>query len=127
MVTKRWAEQADLPLLAESLSKDAYHTTTKPEFFFQPGTVCTVYEDEKGPVMFVRGTKALRIDIQFVDNDDTERNAAVMLGEFQKFAEQIKQSGFTELVFDTNSPALKVFCKRRFGFREVNGELRKFL
>lgn len=127
MTVERWLTEEDIPLLTQSLEKDEYHKDTKPEFFTQIGTVCKVYEDDAGPVMFVRGTKALRIDIQFVDNNDRERNRAIMEQEFQNFAASAKAAGFTELVFCTDSPILKAFCKRRFQFREVGGELRRFL
>lgn len=127
MTSDRLLEQADYPLLAESLARDQYHTATKPEFFFQPGTSCKVYEVDGKPVMFVRGAKALRLDIQFVDNEDDEHNRQVMLEQFAQFAERAKANGFTELVFNSESPALKAFCRRYFKFREVDGELRKFL
>jgi hypothetical protein len=127
MVTDRRFEQADFPLLAESLARDPFHTTTQPEFFTQPGTTAKVYEIDGKPVMFVRGAPALRLDIQFVDNNDAERNRQVMLDQFDAFAERAKANGFTEIIFCTESPILKAFCKRRFKFREVNGELRKYL
>lgn len=127
MITSRMLEEGDQVLLELSLAKDAYHKETPAEFFYAPGSVCNVYEDETGPIMFVRGTKALRVDIQFTDNNDFERNKKALSEAFGPFAAKAKAAGFTELVFFSESPLLMFFCKREFGFEEVSGEFRKFL
>jgi hypothetical protein len=139
MISSRQADETlDRGILAESLANDGFHTGTTPDFFFpkleetgesipDPRYITNVYEDERGPIMFVRGTKSLRLDIQFVDNADSERNAEAMLGDFEQFAAKARANGFTEIVFCSNSPGLRAFCRRRFKFREVDGELRKFL
>lgn len=128
MVTDRLFDaQTDYNLLEVSLSKDEHHTTTRPEFFTEPGTVTKVYEDQQGPIMFVRGTPALRLDIQYVDNDDFERNKAAMIEGFPAFVERARVNGWKELIFNTQSRALRIFCKRQFGFKESQGELRKHI
>lgn len=127
MVTDRLLEESDLPLLELSLSKDEHHTTTTPEFFTEPGTITKVYEDELAPILFVRGTPVLRLDIQYVSNDDFERNKTAMLEGFPSLAQKAKEHGFKEIVFNTRSRALSVFCKRHFGFKESQGELRVML
>lgn len=124
MMTSRRIEASDEQLLRESLERDSYHAGTTPEFFYADGSVCNVYEDDKGPVLFLRGAKALRLDIQFVDNNDFERNRQIMLQGFPGFVEKAKAAGFSELIFYSNSPLLIRFCKQQFGFREVDGELR---
>lgn len=127
MITDRFLQESDLTLLELSLAKDEYHKGTPAEFFNQCGTVTKVYEDESGPVLFVRGAKALRLDIQYVSNDDTERNKAVMLEGFESLIQKARDNGFTEVIFNTNSRALRIFCKRNFGFKDSEGELRKFI
>lgn len=128
MITSRRIEQDDWNLLEISVSKDEYHSaTTLPEFFYDERALCNVYEDENGPVMFVRGTNALRVDIQFIDNYDRERNAKVMLEGFADFANKARNAGYTELIFNTDNPALKVFCTHKLKFIESNGEMRYFL
>lgn len=126
----------DIPILSESLKNDEYHSSTSANFFypvFSDGTKdlsvqCNVYEDSKGPIMFVRGTKALRLDIQFLNNEDKRRNALVMGREFKEFAQRARMAGFTEVVFNTSSPQLKEFCTKVLGFTEAEGsELRFFL
>lgn len=126
-ITDRFLHEGDYTLLELSLAKDEHHLGTPPEFFVQPGTIAKVYEDDKGPVLFVRGAKALRLDIQFVDNEDSERNMNAMLGGFDGLEKKAKENGFTEIIFSTNSRALAIFCKRRFGFFEERGELRKHI
>lgn len=127
MTTVRRIEHKDKQVLATSLATDSFHSTTDPDFFFAPGSVCNVYEDDKGPVLFLRGTKSLRLDIQFVSNNDFERNRGTMLDGFPGLIERAKRSGFTEIVFCSNSPLLMRFCRQKFGFEPVNGELRKLI
>lgn len=127
MVTDRLLEESDLSLLELSLSQDEYHTETAPEFFLEPGTATKVYEDESGPILFVKGTPALRIDIQFVDNNDARRNIKCMSEGFPPLAAKARENGFKEVIFNTSNPLLKAFCIKRFGFVESEGELRKFI
>ena len=127
MVRDRFIESEDMPVLSVSLAKDEYHKGTSPEFFTAPGTVCKVYEDELGPICFVRGTKALRLDIQYVDNNDRKRNMAAMLEGFDALAAKARENGFTEIIFQSNNRMLKRFCVKAFGFVESDGELRKFI
>jgi hypothetical protein len=127
MITDRLIEAGDEELLAASLEKDEYHATTKPEFFVAPNTICKVYEDGAGPICFVRGSAALRLDIQYVDNGDRKRNMQAMLGGFPDLAMKAKENGFSEIIFQTNNPLLSKFCVTAFGFTESKGELRKLL
>lgn len=127
MIKDRWLEADDLPLLSLSLAKDEHHKTTEPEFFTQSGCVTKVYEDEQGPMMFVRGTKALRLDIQFMENNDVRRNVKALRYLGEQLPKLAKENGFTELIFNTNSPLLAKLCTKHFGFVESQGELRRFL
>ncbi len=129
MITDRLITLDDKPVLADSLLKDAYHNSTPASFFYTPGTVSKVYEDGEGIVMFVRGAKVLRLDIQYTSNADKKRNLRAML-EFDKLVEKAKTNGFTEITFTTNSDLLKKFCIKHFGFVEECkscGELRKYI
>lgn len=127
MVTDRFLQEYDEPLLTVALAQDEYHVGTAPEFFTAPGTICKVYEDELGPICFVRGAKALRLDIQYVDNKDRKRNMKAMLEGFDKLAKKASSYGFTEIIFNSNNPMLRKFCVKAFGFIESEGELRKFI
>lgn len=118
---------SDDALLCDALKRDQYHEGTKPEFFYAPGSLCNLYSDEQGPVVFVRGTKALRLDMQFIDNDDDSRNGRMLMEGFPGVVAQAKAAGFTELVFTSNSPKLIEFCKDKMGFKEESGDLRLFI
>lgn len=127
MIADRFLIADDLSQLEVSLAADEYHVGTTTEFFTEPGTVTKVYEDEAGPILFVRGTPALRLDIQYNRNNDTKRNLKAMLCGFDLLAQQARANGFKEIIFNTANPLLAKFCVKRFGFTESAGELRKLL
>jgi hypothetical protein len=134
MIFDRLMVPEDLPILEMSLAQDQHHVGTTADFFMMDGTVTKVYEDEHGPIMFVRGSvirrfdkKVLRLDIQYVSNEDGKRNARAMFAGFDILSQRAKDHGFEELYFTSNNPLLIAFCTKRFGFVESNGELRKTL
>jgi len=82
-IINRWYNpEEDDALLSISLGNDQFHKGTTVDFFKQPGTITKVYELNNKPVLFLRGSKSARLDIQFVDNNDFESNRTVMLEEF---------------------------------------------
>lgn len=127
MITDRLIEPSDITLLELSLAKDEHHKETEPSFFYQPGTVCKIYEDEFGPILYARGAAALRLDLQYVDNSDVKRNMKAMLGGFDALEKKAKENGFHEIIFTSNSPLMRRFCCKRFGFLESGNELRKHI
>jgi hypothetical protein len=128
MITSRYLEAGDKQMLADSLSQDAYHKdTTDADFFYDPRTVSSVFEDEQGPVCVIKGSPVLRFDIQFLNNKDFRRNRAALLRAFSHYLTTAKENGFTEFAFQSDSPLLIAFCKKHFGFVESSGELRKQL
>ncbi len=134
-LTDRWIEPKDISLLEMCLERDPHHAGTKVEFFYRPGTVTKVYEDDAGPILFLRGEgldlpegRILRVDVQYVDNFANERNRMAMLDGFPRLVEKAKLNGFNQILFFTNVRVVSVFCKRHLGFKEVsNGELRKHI
>lgn len=127
MITDRPIQAEDEALLAASIAQDEYHRNAKPEFFVAPGTECTVYSDETGPILFARIAKALRIDLQYCDNTDRKRNFHAMLGGFAGLVLKAKESGFTEVIFNTSNDELRNFCVKTFGFTASGNELRKII
>lgn len=125
MITDRLLELQDLNLLQLSLADDIYHQGTTVDFFTAPGSVCKVYEDEDGPICFVRGSKALRMDIQYMDNTDVRRNMKCMLQGFPPLVDKARENGFTEIIFNSDHDLLREFCVRRLGFVPSGDELRK--
>jgi hypothetical protein len=126
-------KEKDQAYVEAALSVDSFHPTTTSDFILptQPdGTpdvryVTTCYSDAAGPVLYVRQTKALRIDMVFTDNKDSRRNAEAMLFGWQALVQNARDSGFTEILTSTNSHELMKFGKDVFGFQEVqvDGEI----
>jgi hypothetical protein len=135
MVTNRYIEEKDYHLLSDSLAKDAFHQGTGLDFFLETGTVCSVYEDESGPVLFVRGKplifstlKIIQLDIQYLNNMDAKRNMRAMLEGLPELATKAKTNGFDAFYFISNVPLLRKFCVKRLGFVEFDENiLVKFL
>ena len=129
MITSRFATFDDYNLLASSLIKDDYHRLTEVGFFFEEGTVCSVFEDENGPVLFVRGKPIIKeniaviqLDIQYINNLDAKRNMRTMLTGFPILESRAKSAGFCGFIFNSNSPLLRKFCAKRLGFVDYNKE-----
>lgn len=129
MVTDRLMTELDETALSFSLAADEHHFETPVEFFKQDGAITKIYEDEQGPICFVRVAKSLRLDIHFMDNEDNKRNASVLFQGIGPLVEQAKASGYTEICFTTNVDKLKEFCVRAFKFEVVPDTfvLRKYL
>ncbi len=127
MISSRQIEPADRDTLSSSLARDDSHVNTDPGFFYAHGSVCNVYEDDLGTVLFCRGAKALRLDVQFVFNEDFTRNRNMLLKGFPELEAKAKAAGFTEVIFFSNSPLLTRFCVQKLGFRPIAGELRKLI
>jgi len=135
MVTNRFIEEKDHPLLVQSLTEDQFHQGTGLDFFLEEGTVCSVYEDEDGPILFVRGkpivmphVNVIRLDIQYLDNKDAKRNMRAMLEGLPELANKAKDNGFNAFYFFSNVPLLRKFCVKRLGFTEYDENiLVKFL
>jgi len=130
MITNRFIETKDHPLLATSLEEDEFHQGTGLEFFLEEGTVCSVYEDENGPILFVRGKPIIhenivmiQLDIQYLNNKDGKRNMRAMVEGFPELIEKAKENGFTGFFFVSNVPLLRKFCVKRLGFEEYGDEL----
>ena len=126
MITIRNIELSDKELLEKSLQEDEFHKDTPVEFFYEPGTVCSVYSDEAGIVLFTRGKavevnnkRVIRLDIQFLDNYAARRNLKVMLAGFTRLLDNAKDNGFNAMVFESTHPLLRNFCIKRLGFAQV--------
>ena len=119
----------DENLLGISLTEDEHHFETPVSFFKQPGTLTKVYEDEQGPICFARVTSSLRLDIHFLSNEDSKRNASVLIQGIGPLVDQARVNGYTEIVFTTNVEKLKDFCVKVFKFEVVPDTfvLRKYL
>ena len=129
MITSRFITEDDRQLLENSLAQDGYHKDTMPDFFFEESTVCSVFSDEEGVILFVRakpfgynGMIAIQLDIQYVNNLDAKRNMKAMLTGFPIIEERAKQEGFVGFLFQSEVPLLRKFCVKRLGFYEVTDQ-----
>lgn len=115
--------------VAEWIEADPDHRgRVAPEFFIsgQPDSECLVLEDERGPILFLRMERALRIHIQFapaVTAEDKQRTREAMLEGFPWLQQMARNSGFREILFQSTVAPLIRFCEKRFGFRRSPNEL----
>jgi hypothetical protein len=130
MITSRYIEEKDYELLSDSLLQDEYHQGTGIDFFLEPGTVCSLYSDDAGPICFVRGkalfehgVAAIQLDIQYLNNLDHRRNMKAMVDGFAVLEKNAKANKFSGFIFNSNVPILKKFCIKRLGFVEYDENL----
>lgn len=126
-ITNRLLTPEDEANLTVSLALDKEHPDLEAEFFAEPGCVTNVYEDESGPICYVRGSAALRLDIHWVDNGDAKRNRRAILEGFPDLVARARGNDFKQVIFDSVSPMLRKFCTKRLGFAASATELKKDL
>lgn len=85
-----------------------------------------VYLDEQSPIGVLRYTKTLRLVCTWCDNDDSVRNAASTTQAISDSVALAEASGFTEIIFQTNSSKLATFCSK-LGFEGSQGEYVKYV
>lgn len=127
MIISRLITIDDYGPLEEILKEDPYHYETPVSFFYEEGTVCLVYQDEDGMVLFARGkpfeyegATAIQLDIQYVNNLDARRNMKTMLEGFPELADKALENGFSAFFFFSDVPLLRKFCIKRLGFEPVS-------
>ena len=120
-ITHRPLELLDLPMLQRALDQDEYeHCEVKD--YTRDGAYSEVYEDDEGPIGVLRCTKTLRLVCTWCKNDDSRRNAAVTIEAIRVAVENAKTSGYTDIIFNTESPKLARFCTEVLGFEESQGQ-----
>lgn len=125
-ITSRPLELLDLDMLQRALDQDNYeHAEVKN--YTMDKAASYVYEDEKGPIGVLRYTKTLRLVTVWCDNKDRVRNAASIIKAISDAVAKAKASGFTDIIFNTQSPLLAKFCCERLGFEENKGEYIKYV
>lgn len=119
----RKVSDSDRETVTKWLLKDEYHKHLTPEFFLvqEPNTELMCFHDERGPVLFVKLERALRVYIQF-DHDEKVRNAKMLVEGFPWLKQMAKSSGFRQVIFDSVSGKLVNFCMKRLGFRKSPDE-----
>ena len=88
--------------------------------FYEEGTVTSVFEDEQGIVLFIRGkvlNGAIVMDVQYLNNSNVKRNMRTMLEGFPIIEARAKANGFSGFIFESRVPLLRKFCIKRLGFQ----------
>lgn len=113
MTKTRAFSKTDIPALEKAIKRDTFHPGEwKVEHFTYPYVASQVIEDDKGPIVFVRFTKSLRISVVWNDAADTSRNARAIIFGIKDAVEKARASGFTEIIITTSHPKLQVFLTR---------------
>src|SRR5271157_4459808 len=101
LVTHRFITETDVPNLKESLENDPYHYVTPVSFFLETGTLCSLYYLNDALVFYIKGTpiehdgwNILKLDIQFVDNNDFRKNIKTMTDGLEELAIRSYINGF---------------------------------
>lgn len=124
MKLRKLSEQ-DKPFLAELIAMEPTHTHT-PDFYFEPRSNAFVLEDDGGPTLPFVIRKVLRVNCDF-DKRCRLRSAKALASGITWLMDKAAKSGFTEVVFETQSPEIRAICERRFGFKNAPNEMRRYL
>ena len=111
MISNRPLEENDLPTLQKALDNNEFHPGQTVSDYVGVGKHTIVYEDEQGPVGYLRYTKTLRLVVTWTDNKDEKRNAESIIAAVNDSVKLAKGNGFTEIIFESESPKVIAFCK----------------
>jgi hypothetical protein len=116
MITSRPINKSDFPRMEQEIRSDACHKEwLKSAFFVAPNTQSIVFEDEETVIMFARLSSVLRLHVQFCDVSK-QKIARCLVTQFSDIVKRAKANGYSQIIFDTESPALAKFCQRYLGF-----------
>ena len=120
MLRVRKVEATDKPLLDAAAMADPYHVAAGLTGDHWAGKDSIFYEDEFGPVVALKTTNVVRIDIQFLTQDKL-RNASALVAGFYQYVNVLRNRKVNEVIFTTESPEVAHFMQKRFHFRPVGG------
>lgn len=131
-MTIREIREEDKPAIEDWIEADDDHRgKMTAEFFFAPLALGLAFEDDDGPVFYVRldpeKTGAVRVHIQFGPAAGGLRTARMLTEGFFVVRERARMARARALIFDSITPRLREFCRRRFGFTAVEGTNDLFL
>lgn len=115
MTTIRPFTPDDVPALEQAIERDKFHPGEWEVSHFIGSKVpvsSNVIEDGKGPIVFVRFTKTLRISVVWNDGEDVERNARAIIFGIHEAVQRARASGFTEIIISAESAKLRAFLER---------------
>lgn len=118
MLKVRRVQPSDRELLIEAARKDPYHAAIGLTGEHWTGSDSIFYEDEFGPVVALKTTNVVRVDIQFL-TQDPKRNALALLQGFWTYMKILRTRNVKEIIFNTNSTNVAKFFRKRFHFADV--------
>ena len=119
MLTARKVEPGDRELLNEAAKNDFYHAAAGLTGDHWADGDSIVYSDDEGVVLALATTAVARVDIQFIASH--KRNRETLMQGFWPYIRLLKDRGYKEVIFTTNSASVINFFKKRFNFRYIGG------
>jgi hypothetical protein len=119
MLKVRRVEESDRELLDAAARSDPFHLAAGLTGQHWAGKDTLFYEDELGPVVALKTTNVVRVDVQFLTQEKA-RNARALVAGFYSYVGILQKRGVKELVFNTESPDVAEFFQKRFHFRALN-------
>lgn len=118
MLTVRAVEPGDRELLNEAAKQDKFHAAAGLTGAHWADGNTLMWSDDQGLVVALRTTNVARVDIQFL-TQDFGRNARALVEGFWRYVSVLEKRGIKEIIFNTESPAVVRFFKKRFDFRQL--------
>lgn len=120
MTSNRAMTEQDYPALQAAIDADTFHPGAwkVDDFIHNPESedaqkrqpkICSVIEDSKGPIAFVRFTKTLRVCCVWADGQDNQRNGRAIIFGIHDAVQQARANGFTEIIIQTDHEKLSTF------------------
>jgi hypothetical protein len=114
----RLLREDDREWLDSAVSRDFYHASAgiTGEFWLDgvKRNQSTVYEDEQGPVVVLKATPILHIDLQL--SESRRRNVLALEEGIPPFMMLAKSQKYLGITSSTNSPSVKRYLTERFKF-----------
>ena len=113
-------------LLSEWIAADPYHTGQTADDWLRakPGVENLLVIDKEGPLIFLRCSNAMRIDMQFAPNSSREirrRIGMALASGLPWLAAQARSRNYREMIFESRSPGLVKYLQG-MGFRASGTE-----
>ena len=115
----RQPTEEDLERFKVCLEADPDHKGQDPEDWTGPGGEFMVVYDERGNRLFLRIERALRVSIQHDPQYSRLGTSRILYKAFHWLLSQSRQSGFSEVVFESRAPRLIQFLTKLFGVKPV--------
>lgn len=114
----------DLARFKECLAADADHAgQDAEEWTAEPGEFMVVF-DGKGNRVWMRIEKVIRVSIQHDSQFSQLGTSRILYQAFHWLLGTTRQSGYTELIFESRAPRLIQFLTKLFGVKPVEGNFR---